>query len=283
MDAVLGIDPAWTRAHPSGVALLVHARGRWHSCGISPSYEGFYQLGRGIPVDWSQVAHAGAPEVSKLLDGAARLAEGARIRAIAVDMPIARRPFNSRRPADDLASRALSRFGCAVHSPTPERPGDLSRLVSEEFSRRGFEVCTAENATRVEYPLLEVYPHPAAMALLDEDYRVPYKVGKTKTYWPEATIEERVERILDVWERLIVALADRIDRIDIAVPRYRPDLRLAHLKRFEDALDALICGWVATQYLAGNCVPYGDDEAAIWVPRRRDAERSARRPGTLER
>lgn len=269
-DAVLGIDPAWTTTHPSGVALLVYERNGWRCRGLAPSYQGFCQLARGTPVDWGAAAHSGVLNASELLDSATRIADGSRIRAVTIDMPIGLRPFSSRRRADDLASRALSRFGCPVHSPTPERPGELSRHVSDGFARRGYEVCTTENATRLEHPLLEVYPHPAAMVLLGENYRVPYKVGKTKTYWPGATIDDRVERILQIWRRLVEALSNSIDDIDLAVPRYSPSLRLAHLKRFEDALDALICAWVGTQYLAGNCDAYGDDEAAIWIPRQGD-------------
>jgi predicted RNase H-like nuclease len=38
------------------------------------------------------------------------------------------------------------------------------------------------------------------------------------------------------------------------------------LKRYEDALDALICGWVGVEYLAGRAVPLGNEDAAIWCP-----------------
>jgi predicted RNase H-like nuclease len=38
------------------------------------------------------------------------------------------------------------------------------------------------------------------------------------------------------------------------------------LKRYEDALDALVCAWVGAKYLLGEAVAYGDGTAAIWVP-----------------
>ena len=43
---------------------------------------------------------------------------------------------------------------------------------------------------------------------------------------------------------------------------------LAGLKRYEDALDALVCAWVATLYLDGKGMAYNgaDPTAAIWVP-----------------
>jgi predicted RNase H-like nuclease len=48
---------------------------------------------------------------------------------------------------------------------------------------------------------------------------------------------------------------------------------LAHLKRYEDALDALVCAWVGVCALNGSARAYGDDAAAIWVPSSPVAER----------
>jgi hypothetical protein len=39
------------------------------------------------------------------------------------------------------------------------------------------------------------------------------------------------------------------------------------LKRYEDALDALISAWVGVEFINGRAIPYGDDAAAVWVPR----------------
>ena len=41
---------------------------------------------------------------------------------------------------------------------------------------------------------------------------------------------------------------------------------LAALKRYEDALDALVCAWVGVEYLGGRTLPLGDGDAAIWCP-----------------
>ena len=38
------------------------------------------------------------------------------------------------------------------------------------------------------------------------------------------------------------------------------------LKAFEDALDAVICAWVAISALEDWAKPYGDENSAIWVP-----------------
>ncbi len=59
-----------------------------------------------------------------------------------------------------------------------------------------------------------------------------------------------------------------IDGIDLPLPA-GADLDAAgpgKLKRFEDALDSLICAWTGVVYLAGRCQTFGDCEAAIWTP-----------------
>ena len=52
----------------------------------------------------------------------------------------------------------------------------------------------------------------------------------------------------------------------VALPGPNSCKTLAGLKSYEDALDALVCAWVGTEYLAGRATAYGDCDAAIWVP-----------------
>lgn len=37
------------------------------------------------------------------------------------------------------------------------------------------------------------------------------------------------------------------------------------LKRYEDALYALVCGWIGIEYLARRCSAFGDTSAVIWT------------------
>ena len=53
----------------------------------------------------------------------------------------------------------------------------------------------------------------------------------------------------------------------LALPTPAAVPSLSSLKRYEDALDALVCGWVAAQFVQGNAMPYGDATAAVWVPK----------------
>jgi hypothetical protein len=43
-------------------------------------------------------------------------------------------------------------------------------------------------------------------------------------------------------------------------------LRPGSMKGYEDAIDALICCWVGAEFLMGRAKPYGDTDAAIWIP-----------------
>ncbi|MDW7774366.1 MAG: hypothetical protein SCH71_15885 [Desulfobulbaceae bacterium] len=50
--------------------------------------------------------------------------------------------------------------------------------------------------------------------------------------------------------------------------RFKLDLDAeSYLKRYEDALDALVCAWVGVKFLEGETQPLGDETAAIWCPR----------------
>ena len=48
---------------------------------------------------------------------------------------------------------------------------------------------------------------------------------------------------------------------------WRARMLRSFTKRYEDALDALVCGWVAARFVQGNSMPYGGATAAVWVPK----------------
>uniref|UniRef100_UPI003019E4F7 DUF429 domain-containing protein n=1 Tax=Bosea sp. MMO-172 TaxID=3127885 RepID=UPI003019E4F7 len=74
--------------------------------------------------------------------------------------------------------------------------------------------------------------------------------------------------------RRLTALLDReIAGVADALPVPEPAAAGVVLKAFEDMLDAVVCAWVGTRVVAGAAVPFGNDDAAIWVPS--PTERSA--------
>ena len=266
MTTVLGIDPAWTPHNPSGVAALVKQGPRWTCAGLAPSYGQFIALSHGVAVDWAHPV-AGTPDPSQLLRAAQRLA-GVAVGVVAIDMPISTSPITARREADSKASKAFARAKCATHSPTRERPGKLSDRLSRDFASAGYDIATVGMGGS-SGRLFETYPHPALLSLMNGQERLKYKLSRTQKYWPDTPPAERRIRLVREWSRILERLGEVIGGINLAIPSDDSvgSISLKELKGVEDALDALVCAWVATEFLADNCDAYGDDTAAIWIPR----------------
>ena len=263
MRAVLGIDAAWTSTEPSGVALCVEHPGGWRCAAVAPSYADFIALGQGRPVDWHRPRiEGGTPEPELLLLAARGMAPQAMVEVVAIDMPLSRREIVGRREADDAVSRAFGARGCGTHSPSASRPGQVSVSLRDGFRHAGLPLVTANSSSRVP-AVLEVYPHTALLSLLDAPYRIPYKVSKVRKFWPQDSREARLGRVVEQWGVIVAALRAHV-AIDLTIPETFPTA--SSMKRYEDAIDALVCAWVGIEYLTGNVSAFGDDDAAIWTP-----------------
>ncbi len=265
MPVVLGIDAAWTENEPSGVALVSGHADRWRCLAVAPSYAAFLRLARGNPVDWAASVEAGVPDARLLLEAAYEIA-AAKTNVVAIDMPIAHVPITGRRAADDAITREFGRQGCGTHSPSVKRPGPLGERLRAEFGALGFELGTTANSSPGRGRLIEVYPHVALLKLLSEPYRLKCKVSRMGKYWPNQNREQRVIRLLEVWCRILDALRLEFDGLSLSLPAALSVRAIAGLKRYEDALDALVSAWVGARFVEGRAQPYGDETAAIWVP-----------------
>ncbi len=266
MTSVLGIDAAWAEGQPSGVALVQGRGSKWKCLAVAPSYDSFLALARGgVPVNWETKPVGGKPPVDDLLNACRKMLKGSKLDIVAVDMPLSLKGIRGRRNADDEISRSFGKYGCGVHSPSPERPGKITKIMSKGLSNCGFKLAT-KTARPVSDPVfLEVYPHTALLKLLDdpEPYRVEYKISKASKYWPAETPKKRRRNILTNWKRILMALKPIISGIELSP---KEGESLVELKRYEDAIDALVCAWVGIEYLAGRTKAYGNETAAIWTP-----------------
>lgn len=262
MQAVLGIDAAWTDKNPSGLAVVVNGTAGWYLQAAYASYYDFMLVG-----STSSPAAAGAPFMpspSTILDQVHKLCSY-RPAVVAVDMPLSRQPITGRRASDNAISRHYGRRHAGTHTPSALRPGLISDSLTLGFEAAGYPLRTSSMGVP---GLIEVYPHPALIELTGAEERLPYKVGKTQTYWPKAAVPERRIRLLQVWERIVSHLETEISGIAKLLPKVTPLSNGVSLKAYEDTLDAVICAWVGVRALEGGAQPLGDDVSAIWVPRR---------------
>ena len=265
-DVVLGIDAAWTAHHPSGVALVQRMDSQWHCVGLAPSYNRFLALPSGHPRDPATAARGSEPNPDALLL-ACRQLTGRAVSCVSVDMPLATTPITGRRAADNAVASHFGTRGCGVHSPSVERPGAIADRLRGNLAALGCSLHTTSDNKGLP-ALIEVYPHVALLALLERDYRVPYKVSRSLQYWKSEQLSpaERIARLLREFRAIRTGLARHIAAIPLIIPEAAEVRTLASLKPIEDMLDALVCAWMGIEHLEQRTSGLGDCDAAIWVP-----------------
>lgn len=235
LRTVLAVDAAWTVTQPSGVALCQRKEENWHCLAIAPSYDSFVALANGREVEWDAKRFTGdTPDVRRLMEAACAIA-GSPVDLIAVDMPLATIPVCGRRVADSRISIAFGKRGCSTHTPSPVRPGPLGTALRNDLTEAGFRLASASTEP------------------------------KSTRYWPAKPVQYRIAKLVENFTLIYGALELTFRDMSLPLPTRSVDT-LAGLKRYEDALDALICAWVGTKYLAGEARAFGDETAAIWCP-----------------
>lgn len=261
MSAILGIDAAWTPEGSSGIALIRKAAsGRWECVAVKASYSAFLScsdrppaviLGDRVP----------ARELIRIAEQQAKTS----VSLVVADIPLSRSPITGPRVAEKEVGRRFGAYGCAGHSPGLTRPGPVSEHFRDGFEECGFPLATREDQLSPR-ALIETYPHPALLSLLNADYRVRYKVDKTAKYWRGVDIPMRMANLLGVLREIRDKLSESIDSICFEVPESSESF--SSLKPIEDKIDALVCAWVGIHVLDGKAGPNGDESAAIWLPHR---------------
>lgn len=270
---VLGIDAAWTAHHPAGVALVkIPQHGRPRLLRVARSYEEFCRIHENEGIDWPSKVHGNEPNIPALLSICEKIA-GATPNVIALDIPIGPQFITGRRAADKMVTSAYISRKAGTHSPTANRPGPISQMLFEQLSACGFEWLHAKatvSQNKNSRVFIEVYPHPALIELLGLDERLKYKVSKLQKYWPDIENDKRWAAVTQNLARLRTALDKHIAGVADWLPTAKSFIKngaMSRLKGYEDALDAVVCAWIACEFLAGRCAAYGDEKSAIWLPR----------------
>lgn len=260
--AVLGIDAAWTLSEPSGVALWQLKDERWQCLRVAPSYAAFC----GGRIDWGSPIFGGPISVPAILEKCRGLLDGKTPDVVAASIPLGVTPISGRRACDTVINKLFSCCKCTIHAPTPQQPGAVAVRLHQGFKTARYRLATAPGLAPAA-ALLEVYPHVAMLGLMASAERVPYKAFNTKTYWPQLPAAARRRRLVEEWRTILNQLGQHADAIDVPLPQNPEKWKFLRLKRFEDAIDALVCAWMAVQYLNGSARRMGANSlAAIWIP-----------------
>ncbi len=264
MPYILGVDAAWTAHNPSGISLLHYDPGKpLQVVKLARSYREF--LERDTP-DWENPPQSSPPLLTDLLRHCRT--RGYDVRVVALDIPIAPEPVRGYREADRALTRAYSRRGAPVHSPTPARPGVISDTIYQQLTAMGFRWAGAQ-AVLDAPSFIEVYPHAAIIELFGYAYRLPYKVQKRGQYWkddpPEVRHRKSIGKLVELKQHLERHL---VYAPGVSLPVLNPAQRysLAFLKGYEDALDSLVSALAGYAYRMNQATAYGNHESAIWVP-----------------
>jgi len=240
MNRILGWDAAWTSGG-SAAWCLIEKRGRaW--C-----------------VEWNEICPTGERMLQELDERLSMYRPG----LVTIDLPIARTPVRGYREADRATTRAFSRYGCPVHSPTPERPGTWGDEIMAVFHSHGINVRTSSEGTAPS--VAEVYPHTVCLELVRSGYRVPYKIQRAARLFPGRSAAGRREGIAGSVRNILQAMEARIRHIPGELWE-DPPLPLRHWKTREDRLDALLCAVGGIGILEGHYLPFGSEDAVIWNP-----------------
>jgi predicted RNase H-like nuclease len=242
----IGIDLAWSPRNPSGAAVL---RGDAGGAGL---------------IDYGLLGHDAA-----IIEYIARQAgEGPTI--VAVDAPLCVPNQTGRRPGEAELGRAFARYQAGAH------PANRSRLAFDGIVRgealvagvaaRGFVHAPQVAAGVLVRQVIEVFPHPAMVALFGLDRTLKYKAK------PRRSAELR----LSEWRRYQVyldALASADPPLHGQATLTAEDvaaLRGSRLKDYEDQVDALMCAYIALyafRWGAARCRSFGTFDAGyIFTP-----------------
>lgn len=206
---------------------------------------------------------SGSLPTAPVLLEAARIVSGVDVSLVAVDMPLSRATISRRRTSDDAVSRAYGRRKCGTHTPSMARPGPISDRFRQSFAAAGYPLQTME---LLGPGVIEVYPHPALVELSGAPERLQYKVAKSRAFWPSLSPHERRSQLHLQWSRVIGLLDLEVQGVSAAFNGFERRTRGFEMKATEDALDAVVCAWVAICALNGRAIPYGDMDSAIWIP-----------------
>jgi predicted RNase H-like nuclease/ppGpp synthetase/RelA/SpoT-type nucleotidyltranferase len=227
----VGIDLAWGQEKPTGLAVLD---------------------------DEGHLIHVSAQHSDEAIEAAlAPHVEGDCL--VAIDAPLVVRNATGNRPCEAALNRDFARFDAGAHPSNTRRP-ELAGVPRGAglAERLGLDIDPASSSGR---RAIEVYPHPATVAL--------FRLGRTLKYKQKANrplhqLRSELLRLV----ALLEGLRDATPALDVEshdpwkalVVQVESATRKSELRRVEDQVDAVVCAYVAlfAQRRPDLCTTYGD-------------------------
>lgn len=208
----------------------------------------------GIDLAWSEKNRTGLAVVGE--DG--RLLESATVRTdeeietwvraqgdvlvAAVDAPLIVPNQTGQRPGENEVQRAFGAYGAGPYPANRSRPwfdpprGEtLARLL-------GWSMDPAQHGASGQPVCIEVYPHPAMVALFELPTVLPYKSGRGRTPEGRRDTFTTLVRHMETIEPLHLTQNERWRHLRAAV---EGATRHMHLEAVEDEIDAVLCAHLA--------------------------------------
>lgn len=234
----VGIDLAWGERKPTGIAVLDDAGRLVHL---------------GVASDDPSIKAAVAPYV-----------EGDCV--VAFDAPLVVNNPTGQRPSETALNRDFAKFEAGAHPTNTGKPEFAGTPRAARLAAAlDLDVDPASTSTR---RAVEVYPHPATVALFRLGRTLKYKAKPGRTF---AQLRSELMRLMDHVE----ALAQANPSLRVADHDAWAEVRHAvqtaekksELRRAEDPVDAVICAYVAlfATRRPGDVTIYGDAETGATV------------------
>lgn len=247
----VGVDLAWGQEKPSGLAVL-DADGR--------------------------LLHVSAQRTDEaIVDSLTRYVDGACL--VAFDAPLVVKNATGNRPCEAALNHDFARFDAGAHPSNTGRP---------EFAGvpRGARLATTlgldiDPSSKSRRRAIEVYPHPATVALFRLGRTLKYKA---KTGRPLSQLRSELMRLVKLLEGLgdsplPLLLRDHEGWSGLVV-QVESAARKSDLRRAEDQIDAVLCAYVAmfAERRPDMTTTYGDlSSGYIVTPTLPDGHRPAPR------
>jgi predicted RNase H-like nuclease len=243
----IGLDLAWSPRNPTGAAVL---RGDANS---------------GVLIETALLG-----ELNQIVAYVARHA-GDGPALVAVDAPLRVPNATGRRPAEELLGQVFRAYDAGAHPANRGLPAFRGGVRGEQLVEALAALSIAHDRTTIEAgvaarQVVEVYPHPAMIALFELDKTLKYKAKPGRSMATRRAAWRAYQR------RLIgLASADPALRGQAAWLAADVDqLSGRRLKDYEDQTDAIMCAYIALyafRWGAARCRAFGSlEEGYIFTP-----------------